>query len=129
MVRSRNQFPTVEEVGTRLEEWRQKRKGRAAMPDELWSAAVEVARRDGVTRTAIALHLDGGKLKRLMMAADGVAKRETTPSFVELIAPQAGALAQCAIELEGRRGRIRIELKGTASDLASFSRTLGEVVF
>jgi hypothetical protein len=48
---------------------------------------------------------------------------------VELIAPQAGALAQCAIELEGRRGRIRIELKGTAADLASFSRTLGEVVF
>jgi hypothetical protein len=48
---------------------------------------------------------------------------------VELIAPQAGALAQCAIELEGRRGRIRIELKGTAADLAGFSRTLGEVVF
>jgi hypothetical protein len=129
MVRSGNQLPTVEEVGTRLEEWRQKRQGRAAIPDELWSAAVEVARRDGVTRTATGLHLDGGKLKRLLMAADGVAKRATTPSFVELIAPQAGALAQCAIELEGRRGRMRIELKGTAADLASFSRTLGEVVF
>jgi hypothetical protein len=129
MVRSRNQLPTVEEVGTRLEEWRQKRQGRAAIPDELWSAAVEVARRDGVTRTAAALHLDGGKLKRLMMAADGVAKRATTPSFMELIAPKAGAPAECAIELEGRRGRIRIELKGTAADLASFSRTLGEVVF
>jgi hypothetical protein len=59
----------------------------------------------------------------------GCEGRATTPSFVELIAPQAGALAQCAIELEGRRGRIRIELKGTAADLASFSRTLGEVVF
>jgi hypothetical protein len=128
MVGSRKQLPTVEEVGARLEEWRRSRQGRAAIPDELWSAAIEVARRDGVTRTATALRLDGGKLKRLMMAADGVAKRATAPSFVELIAPEAGALAQCAIELEGRRGRIRIELKAKATDLTSFSRTLGELV-
>lgn len=128
MVGSRKQLPTVEEVGARLEEWRRSRQGRAAIPDELWSAAIEVARRDGVTRTATALRLDGGKLKRRMMAADGVAKRATAPSFVELIAPEAGALAQCAIELEGRRGRIRIELKAKATDLTSFSRTLGELV-
>ena len=128
MVRSRNQVPTVEEVGARLEEWRRNRQGRTAIPDELRSAAIEVARRDGVTRTATALRLDGGKLKRLMMAADGVEKRATTPSFVELIASGAGALAQCAIEVEGRRGRMRIELKGTAADLASYSRTLGELV-
>jgi hypothetical protein len=69
-----------------------------------------------------------GEVKRLMMAADGVAKRATAPSFVELIAPEAGALAQCAIELEGRRGRIRIELKAKATDLTSFSRMLGELV-
>lgn len=46
----------------------------AALPDELWSAAIEVACREGVTRTATVLGLDGGKLKRLMMAADGVEK-------------------------------------------------------
>jgi hypothetical protein len=95
MIRSRNQLPTVEEVGARLEEWRRNRPGRAANPDELWSAASEVARRDGVNCTATALRLDGGKLKRRMMAADGVAKRATAPSFVELIAPTVGALAQC----------------------------------
>jgi hypothetical protein len=128
MLRSRDQLPTVEEVGARLEEWRRSRQGRAAIPDELWSAAAEVARRDGVTRTASALRLDGGKLKGRMTAADGIAKRATPPSFVELIAPRAGAVAQCAIELEGRRGRIRIELKANAADLASFSRTLGELV-
>ena len=129
MVSNRTQLATVEEVGARLEEWRRNRQGRAAIPDELWSAAIEMARRDGLTRTATALRLDGGKLKRRMMAADGVAKRAATPSFVELIAPEAGVLAQCAIELEGRRGRMRIELTATAADLASFSRTLGEVVF
>ena len=128
MVRSRKQLTTVKEVGARLEEWRRNRQGRAAIPDELWSAAIEVARRDGVTRTATALRLDGGKLKRLMMAANGVAKRNTAPSFVELIAPEAAARAQCAIELEGRRARIRIELKANAADLVSFSRTLAEFV-
>ncbi len=87
-----------------------------------------MARRDGVDRTATALRLDGGKLKRRVMAADGVAKRVAARSFVEFIAPEARALEQCAIELEGQRERIRIELKGTAVDLASFSRTLGKVV-
>lgn len=124
----RQTHPTVEEVGARFEEWRRNRQKREAIPDELWSAASEVARRDGVTRTATALRLDCGKLKRRMMAADGVAKGATRPSFVELIAPTAGAVAQCAIELEGRRGRIRIELKGTAAELISFSRRLGELV-
>jgi hypothetical protein len=124
----RRTHPTIEEVGARFEEWRRNRPRRAAIPEELWSAACEVARRDGVTRTAIALRLDCGKLKRRMMAADGVAKGATTPWFVELIAPEAGAVAQCAIELEGRRGRVRIELKANAADLASFSRTLGELV-
>ncbi len=63
-----------------------------------------------------------------MMAADGVEKKARAPSFMELIAPEAGALAQCAIELEGRRARIRIELKANAADVVSFSRTLAELV-
>jgi hypothetical protein len=128
MVGRTKELTTVEEVGARLEEWRQSRQGRSAIPDELWSAAMEVARRDGVSRTATALGLDYAKLKRLMMPAGGVVKRTTTPSFMELIAPETAAVAQCAIELQGRRGRIRIELKANAADLASFSRTLVELV-
>ena len=124
----KKQVPTVEEVGACLEEWRQSRKKGVAIPDELWSAASEVARRDGVTRTATALHLDCGKLKRRMMAADGVEKKTTAPSFMELIAPGAAAVAQCAIEMEGRRAKIRIELKASAADVVSFSRTLAELV-
>jgi len=124
----KKQVATVEEVRARLEEWRRSRQKGAAIPDELWSAAIEVARRGGVTRTATALHLDGGKLKRLMMAADGVKKKTTAPSFMELIAPAAAAVAQCAIEMEGRRARIRIELKANAADVVSFSRRLAELV-
>jgi len=127
MVRRRRQLPRVEEVEAHLEEWRRNRQGRAAIPDELWSAATEVARQDGVSRTATALRLDYAKLKRLVMAADGVEKRTTTPSFMELIA-EAAAVSQCTIELEGRRARLRIELKANAADAASFSRSLAELV-
>jgi hypothetical protein len=63
-----------------------------------------------------------------MMAADGVEKKTTAPSFMELIAPEAAAVAQCLIEMEGRRARIRIELKANAADVVSFSRTLAELV-
>ena len=124
----KKQVPTGEDVVARLAEWRQGRQKGAAIPDELWSAAIEVARRDGLGRTAAALRLDYGKLKRLMMAADGVAKKSTSPSFMELIAPEAAAVAQCAIEVEGRRAKIRIELKASAADVVSFSRTLAELV-
>jgi len=124
----KKQVPTVKDVAARLAEWRQGRQKGAAIPDELWSAAIEVARRDGLGRTAAALRLDYGKLKRLMMAADGVAKKSRSPSFMELIAPEAAAVAQCAIEVEGRRAKIRIEHKASAADVVSFSRTLAELV-
>ena len=47
---------------------------------------------------------------------------------MELIAPEAAAVAQCAIEVEGRRAKIRIELKASAADVVSFSRTFAELV-
>jgi hypothetical protein len=74
---------------------------------------IEVARRDGVGHTATAIRTEHGKLKRLMLAAAGVAKRMTTPSFMELIAPEA---ARCAVRdrTEGRRSKIRIEPKANA---------------
>src|SRR2546423_12934320 len=78
---------TLDEVRTRFENWRQNRRGKERIPDELWSAAIEVARRDGVNPTAAALHLDGGKLKRRMVAADSVPDKAMPPTVVELLAP------------------------------------------
>lgn len=117
---------SVEEVRRRFEQWRQNRRGKARIPDELWSAAIAVARREGVNRTAAALHLDGGKLKRQMVAAGVSARRAVPPAFVELVAPSSGPL-ECTIELEGRQGKIRIHCKGaSATDLAELSRALLE---
>jgi hypothetical protein len=117
----------LDEVHTRFENWRQNRQGKQPIPDELWTAAIEVARRDGVNATAAALHLDGGKLKRRMMAADSVSTKDMPPTFVELMAPTVD-LRECTIELEGRKGKLRIHWKSaTAADVATLSRALWDV--
>ena len=128
-MRSRKSADTldIDQVRTRFKNWRQTRKGKARIPDELWSAAIEVARRDGVNQTATALHLDGGKLKRRMMATGRVPDKTMPPAFVEMMVPQAVGAAECTIELEGRNGKLRIHWKGaTAAELAGLSRALWE---
>lgn len=124
-MRSKDRAVTIDEVRARFEEWRQNRQGKSPIPDELWSAAAELARKDGVNRTAAELHLDGGKLKRLMGAK--ATSGQPATAFVELLTPRAISVPECTIELEGRRGTLRIQLKGaSASDLASVSRALWE---
>jgi len=50
-------------VRRRLERWRRTRKKRGRIPEPLWAAAVKVAGRHGVNRTATALRLDYYALK------------------------------------------------------------------
>ena len=122
-MRSNSRALTIDEVRARFEEWRKNRQGKSAIPDELWSAAVQLARKDGVNRTAAELHLDGGKLKRLMV--EKTTHGKPAPAFVELLTPRAISIPECTIELEGRHGTVRIQLKGaSASDLAALSRAL-----
>jgi hypothetical protein len=129
MTRRRTEALSLEKVYARFEEWRRKRKGRAAIPEALWLSAMELARREGVNRTAAALHLDGGKLKRRLVAADSGSDKGKLPGFVELLAPHVSSQRECTFELEGRRGRLRIHWNGaTAADVAGLSRSLWEVV-
>ena len=58
MPRNRTTIITLEEAKVRFEAWRQNRKGKAAIPDELWAAAVEVARKEGVSRTSTELRVE-----------------------------------------------------------------------
>jgi hypothetical protein len=103
MTRGRSsRVPAIGEARSRFEQWRQTRQGKARIPGELWSAAIEMARRDGVHRTATALHLDGGKLKRRMVASDAVSST-IPPAFVELMAPGTSGLPEYTLELEGHK--------------------------
>ena len=127
MPRSKTRIISLEEAKARFEEWRQTRKGKVAIPDELWSAAAAVARKEGVSRTSTELRVEWNELKRRMTVATGVSQQTAPPAFVELVAPQAQSLSECMIELEGRRCKLRIQLKGaSASYLATLSRELWE---
>ena len=68
MPRSKTPTVSLEEAKARFEEWRQNRKGKAAIPEELWSAAVEVAGKEGVSRTSTGLRVEWNELKRRMKA-------------------------------------------------------------
>jgi hypothetical protein len=68
-------------------------------------AAAAVAGRDGINRTAAALHLDGGKLKR-RMAGNGegsVSRKERPPAFIELTSPLDYPTGAMAISTSGSR--------------------------
>lgn len=139
-----NELPDIphdmRKVQRRFEQWRSAHTGRLRIPERLWRAATELAREHGLFHTAKALHLDYGKLKQLLEAASpGVkgqvksapvsrwrrARSAAPPTFVELIAPRSGSFPECRVELEGPRGRMRMELKGMATaELVALSRAL-----
>ena len=119
----------IEALRLRFERWRRTRKSKTPIPDGLWSAAVELARQYGVNRTAAPLRLDGGKLKRLVLAASRGSRRPAPPRFVELTAPKevdAGwSVAEYTLELEGHGRKLRVQCKGaSAAELAALSRAL-----
>jgi hypothetical protein len=119
----------MEKVYGRFERWRNShQRGRRRIPEKLWKAAVETARTLGVFRTAKVLGLDYTKLKQ-MVGTVGTRERSLTKAaaFFELVPTGAAGLSECVIEIEGPRGKIRIQWKGiTAPDLAGLSRTLWE---
>ena len=94
-------------------------RGRLPTPAGLWASAAAVAREYGVFRTAKVLRLEYGKLKRMVeLSGPGSAQTITaTPAtFLELMPSQAVAsVGASLIELEGPRGKIRIQWKGAAA--------------
>lgn len=118
---------SLEQVRAQFDQWRSAGSRKGRIPDDLWAAAVDLARHAGVNQTAQLLHLDGGKLKRQLMAADAGEIAGTVPaSFVELVASRPTGSWECVIEMEPPRGgKMRIELKGASMpELVELSRAL-----
>ena len=118
----------------RFERWRGSHQGRLPIPNALWESAADTAREHGVFRTAKILRLEYAKLKRMTKSAAPVKCMPAPPAeFLELVATQVApagpGLSEFLIELEGPRGKMRIQWKGPmAPDLAGLSRGLWEPV-
>ena len=121
--------PLLATVRRRLDRWRWAREGRARIPESLWTAAVELARQCGVSKTARVLRLDYYLLKkRLEGARVNPPPAEVPPTFFELVtqpAPNGGRLSECTVEFDdGCGAKMRIHIKGAdTADLVALSRT------
>lgn len=121
----------LERTRRRFEQWRQTRKTRTRIPDSLWSAAVKMAGRYGICRTAKALRLHYYTLKERVekqaVATDGL-ETESRTAFFELSVPSGAGSAQCTLEMENASGaKMRVHLRDVATpDLVALSRSFWE---
>lgn len=111
----------LEHLRRRFEEFRNTRVGRSPLPEALWAAAAELAKRYGVNPTARALRLEYAGLQRHMQAQDqpkATRKRAAAPppNFLEFVAPGAKPVTNCVVEVESPQGaKLRLELKALAT--------------
>jgi hypothetical protein len=116
----------LEQLRLRLDEFRSTHALRSRLPESLWAAATELAKRHGMYQTARALRLDyAGLKKRLETHGRGKRKRTTaSPSFMEFIAPGAKPVTDCTVEVELAQGsKLRLSLQAIAtSELVNLIR-------
>jgi hypothetical protein len=107
----------------KIEQWRQRCRPRARIPEELWREAAQLACAHGVNRTARALRLDYYALKKRAAAGGD----ERAPEFLEIL-PGGVPRTECMIELEDTSGaKMRIHLQGgDLPDVADLTRAFRE---
>jgi hypothetical protein len=137
----------LEALRRRFERWRGIGKPRSPIPDRLWVAAVKLASKHGLCRTARTLRVDYYSLKKRVEAASvtehgrptlavggqtlsAAGPEEGTPTtFVELPSP-AHPSRECVLELESAAGaKMRVQVKGVAMpDLTALARSFWDHV-
>lgn len=118
----------IEEIRRRLQEWRRSRKHGARIPEPLWIAAVDLAKKYRPARIAHELGLDYDGLRRRLKTAKqhGTSAPQTQPGFIEIFPFTSSSHCQCTIAIEDRRGaKMKLELKGASGgEVAAVSRAL-----
>jgi len=150
-MRTKDGMGRLEEVRRQFEDWRRTRERRTRIPEPLWRVAAEAAALVGVYRTAKALGINVGSLKKRVEtgaagwgrpgsrrrglpydAATGAseARAPSGTAFLELPPPAWVASGECTLELEEVGGaKMRVHLKGSVvPDLVALSRSFWEGV-
>jgi len=122
----------LEGIRWRFEQWRQVRKVRTPIPESLWAAAVKLASRYGISRTARALRVGyyslQERVERAMAGSAASVPPRIAPAFLELAVPARGGPGECLLEWEDAAGaKMRVHLKGVeAPDVVALSRSFWE---
>jgi|SRR5581483_9846814 len=113
----------------RFEQWRQQRAAGARIPASLWSRAVKLADRHGVSRVAMALRLDYYTLQKRLaqrpMSAISIEAPSAPSAFVELAPLACSSSGPCLIEFsDGAGASLRVHLpSGQVPDLLALGRS------
>jgi hypothetical protein len=112
------------QLSQQFEEWRSAHPPRSRLPESMWSAASEMAQRYGLHCTTKTLRLDYMRLKKRLPAQP---RHSVAPTeFLELLASPATPCAECVVEVESSRGRMRVAMKGVTPDWAGLLRAWRE---
>jgi hypothetical protein len=120
----------TQQLSRELADWRLAHSAPERIPERIWSQAVMLALKHGVSPTSRALKLSYATLKRKV--EDSTACLEhASADFFEIFpaAPVAAQLVECVVEVQARNGsRLRVEAKNfPVSELAALARSFMEV--
>ena len=118
----------IAQLQRQFEQFRGSHAHRTRLPESLWQAAVELARKHGLNLVAHPLRLDYTQLKkrlgevvvvapkRASVVTSKPAKSAAAASFVELISAYPAMMAECVIEFESAiGGKMRIQWKSSSA--------------
>ena len=123
--------PTLEQVQQRFESWRQRRKKRTRIPQNLWKAAIALSEEYSICHLSKTLRVNYTALKNKVENTNSPEERPSdilpTP-FIELPAPVV-PLLETTIEMIKSDGSVmRMHIKGPAgSDLMELSQAFWEM--
>jgi hypothetical protein len=124
---TRGSVAGLDHVRDRLERWRRTPGRGRGIPEEIWTAAVGLARQHGVSYIARSLGLSFDRLKsRLGAETTDIESVASSPGFVELGLNGSVATAGCEIELAAADGaRMTVRMAGLVpSALATLADAL-----
>jgi hypothetical protein len=111
-----NQTLTLEVVQKDFQQWRQNRKKRCSIPDELWQKVFPLLNRYPISKICSALSLNSAQIRENMKGDKPFAKNKTEQVFVELPLKAAQAIndsTEVAIEI--------MRKDGTSMSIGAFS--------
>ena len=99
-------------VKLQFKTWRETRKQKTRIPDELWTAAVSLSDRYSIHHISRALHVNHTALKDRVSACKANRNQQTHQCFIEFPPPQSPG-SECLVEMENRFGdKMRMHFSG-----------------
>jgi len=119
---------SLTDVKLQFKIWRDTRKQKSRIPDELWSAAVSLSNRYSIQSISKALHVNHTTLRDRVSAWKTNRSQQTHSCFIEIPLPQSSPASKCLVEMENRSGeKMRMHFSGGIGlDLLALSQNFWE---